>query len=222
MLKWNLPLALLMTCVSFNWAQAEEKPNPYLTDEEHAELIGLLDESFDMLVGLVTGLTDEQWRFKQNPDRWSVAECAEHIVRSERSLLEYAIRALDGKPDKDWVERTKGKTDLIRRVMPNRQPMGRGGATAPMEIRPTENWSRGKTLAEYYKIRGEVRGYVEDLDRPVKNYTEEHPFPVFGWLSAHDWLIYVPLHTIRHSRQIIEVQEDENYPKGKKAAASSK
>ena len=39
-----------------------------------------------------------------------------------------------------------------------------------------------------------------------------HPFPVFGPLNAYDWLIYVPLHTIRHSRQIVEVQQTAGYP----------
>lgn len=194
-------------------AFAQEEASPYLSKAEHTELINLLDESFDMLTGLISGLSDEQWRFKQNESRWSVAECAEHIIRSETALLDYALTAMSNPPSDDWQEKTKGKTDLIRNVMPNRRPMGAGGATAPMEIRPTEKWTRGETIEAYYKIRGKVRAYVEMLDRPVKNQIEEHPFPVFNSLSAHDWLIYIPLHTIRHSRQIIEVQEDENYPK---------
>ncbi len=213
MLKKNILLVMFLALIATNWAGAQETPSPYLTEEEHAELIQLLDESMSMLMGLITGLSEEQWNFKQNPDRWSVGQCAEHIVRSETALFEYAKTAMSNPPSDDWLERTQGKTNLIRKVMPNRQPMGRGGATAPMEIRPTEDWDRGKTIAAYYKIRGEVRAYVEMLDKPVKNHLEEHPFPVFNWLNAHDWLIYVPLHTVRHSRQIIEVQEDPNYPK---------
>ena len=212
---------VLLAGLSGGYAAAEDAPSPSLTAEEHAELIRLLDESFDKLMGLITGLSDEQWNFKQNPDRWSTGECAEHIVRSETALLDAAMRALSGDPDPEWQERTKGKTALLRQIMPNRGAMGAGGATAPMEIRPSEKWGRGKAIAEFYKIRGEVRGYAETLDetgrsggRPIKEYTEEHPFPVFGWLSAHDWLLYIPLHTIRHSKQIIEVQEDENFPEG--------
>lgn len=213
MVKRKLVLALLMAGLCNAFAVGEEAPSPFLSDEERAELITLLDESFTKLMGLISGLNDEQWTFKQNPDRWSVGECTEHIVRSETALLEYAKRALSGEPDPEWHERTKGKAALLRQVMPNRQPMGRGGATAPVEIRPHEKWDRAKAIEELYKIRGAVRALVETVDGPVKQYTEEHPFPVFSWLNAHDWLIYVPLHTIRHSRQIIEVQEDERYPK---------
>ena len=206
---------ILVLLLSFAGAAMgdEAAPNPYLTEEEHAELLQLLDESRELLMGLIDGLSDEQWTFKQNPDRWSVAECTEHIVRSETALLEYARTAMSHDADAEWYERTKGKTNMLRQFMPNRRPMGQGGATAPMEIRPRENWSQAKAHEELNKIRSEVRAYAEAIDGPIKEHTEEHPFPVFSWLSAHDWLIYIPLHTIRHSRQIIEVQEDTNYPK---------
>ena len=211
--KFTAALITITTSMAFAQEAADAKPDPNLTEVEREEMIRLLDESFDMLLGLITGLTEEQWTFKQNDERWSVGECAEHIVRSERALLDYAKQALDSEPNPNWAEATKGKTDFIRRVMPNRNPGGAGGAQAPMEIRPSEKWDRGRAIEEFYKVRGEVRAYFETLDKPVKQYTAEHPFPIFGTLNAHDWLIYVPLHTIRHSRQIIEVKEDPNYPK---------
>ncbi len=214
MIRTILLSAALFVCVPLTRAAtAQEAPSAYLTEDEHAELLKLLDESRDLLMSRITGLTDEQWNFKQKEDRWSVAECVEHIVKSDRALLEYAKAAIEAGEDKDWAEKTKGKTDFIRRVMPNRQPGGAGGAQAPMEIRPTENWSRAKAIQEFYTMHGEVVGYCETIDKPLKQFTKEHPFPVFGWLNAHDWIIYVPLHTIRHTKQLIEVQEDPNYPK---------
>lgn len=187
-----------------------------LSKEEKDELVTLLDDSLDMLMGLITGLTDEQWNFKQNEDRWSVGECVEHICRSERALLDSAKGAMENPADADWAKKTEGKTQLIKRVMPNRNPGGAGGATAPQEIRPTEKWDRAKAIEEYYKVRGEVRAFAETVafEQPIKEHIFTHPFPVFGDLTAYDWLIYVPLHTVRHSKQIIEVQEDPNYPKG--------
>src|SRR5690606_27836266 len=109
--------------------------------------------------------------------------------RSEAMLLQYAQEALQGAPDPDWQEKTKGKTAFIKQVMPNRGPRGQGGAQAPMEIRPTENWDRAKAIEEFYKIRGQVHAFVETNEMPMKVYTKEHPFPVFGWLNAYDWTI---------------------------------
>ena len=49
-------------------------------------------------------------------------------------------------------------------------------------------------------------------EKPIKSHVETHPFPVFGDLNAYDWTIYVPLHTIRHTKQMIEVMETDGYP----------
>lgn len=196
---------------------ADQGVDAKLTDAEFAELIKMMDDAQDMLLGLVTGLTDEQWNFKQNADRWSVSECTEHIVRSQRLLLETAQQAMAAPVNPEWAEKTSGKNDFIRKVMPNRNPGGVGGAQAPQEIRPTEHWDRARAFEEFYKIHGVCRAYMETMDREVKNHTIDHPFPVFGTLNAYDWLIYIPLHTVRHSKQIIEVQSDPNYPKGASA-----
>jgi len=211
--------AMLMLAAAFalpGVVAAADESDGNLSADERAEMVTLLDDSLDMFMGLISGLTDEQWNFKQNEDRWSVGQCAEHIVRSERALLESAEAAMKNAADADWAEKTKGKADLIRNVMPNRNPGGAGGASAPQEIRPTEEWSRAKVIQEYYKVRGEVRAFAETIafEQPIKQHILEHPFPVFGDLSAYEWLIYVPLHTVRHSKQMTEVMEDEGYPKG--------
>ena len=47
----------------------------------------------------------------------------------------------------------------------------------------------------------------------LKAHTIRHPFPIFGTLNAYQWLIYGPLHTMRHVKQIAEVKATEGYPK---------
>ena len=185
----------------------------YMTDDERSEMLRLLDESRDLLLGLIGEVSEKQWTWKPAPDRWSVAECAEHIVLSESRLFQSVKGALASPASIDWMEETKGKAELLRRVMPNRNPGGAGGASAPQEIRPQGDLTKADILAEFEKIRTEVREFTEATKAPLKQHIEEHPFPIFGSLNAHDWLIYVPLHTIRHSKQMIEVMQTEGYPK---------
>jgi hypothetical protein len=45
-----------------------------------------------------------------------------------------------------------------------------------------------------------------------------NPFPQIGLLDAHDWLTLTALHVMRHTRQIVEVQEDAAYPRDPVAA----
>src|SRR5271154_393064 len=103
---------LVLSLVPATLACADE-PNPNLTDEEFAELIKLHDHSLNKLLGLISGLSDEQWNFKQNAKRWSVGECVEHIVRSEHALFQNAVKAMKNPPDPNWYARTKGKAAFI-------------------------------------------------------------------------------------------------------------
>jgi uncharacterized damage-inducible protein DinB len=183
-----------------------------LTDAERAELLELLDSSARDLLALIENASDEQWRWKPAPERWSIGECAEHIVLSERLLYGTALQALETPVDPEWATKTQGKTEFLKRVMPNRNPGGVGGARAPQEIEPVHGLTRDEVLRRFNESRAEIRSFAENLDAPAKQHVVAHPFPAFGSLNAYDWLIYVPLHTVRHSRQIVEVQQTAGYP----------
>lgn len=192
---------------------AQAAPNPELTDQEFADLIKLIDDSQDTVVGLVSGLTDEQWNFKQNPDRWSVAECVEHIARGEKNLLERIEQMIASPLDPDWFSKTDGTLAVIRQLVPNRGSQGQGGVKAPGELVPDQHWDRQRGMEEFYAAHGATRAFVETMDRAIKDRTMESTVPQFGWMNAHDWLNLLVLHVVRHSKQIAEVKEAENFPK---------
>jgi uncharacterized protein (DUF1778 family) len=203
-----LSLLLLLPTAAANAADVTGK----LTDAEKTEMLELLDTTAKDFLALVEGASDEQWKWKSSPDRWSVGECAEHVILSERMLFQTALDALDNPPDPEWATKTDGKVDFLKKVMPNRNPGGAGGARAPQEIVPTGSLTRAEVIKRFNESRAEIRAFVAALDQPAKEHIVVHPFPVFGDLNAYDWLIYVPLHTIRHSRQIVEVQQTAGYP----------
>jgi len=45
------------------------------------------DRSRGRVVEVTTGLSNEQWRFKPAPDRWSIAEILEHMVIVHERVL---------------------------------------------------------------------------------------------------------------------------------------
>ena len=87
-----------------------------------------------------------------------------------------------------------------------------GRAQAPQEVRPTEGLTKAQVMDQFRATREELAKLLEEQSLPLKSHTEEHPFPAFGTLNAYQWIIYVPLHTIRHSKQIEEVKATAGYP----------
>jgi DinB superfamily len=76
--------------------------------EERRVVLEELASSEARLLQLVEGLTQEQWRFRETPERWSIAENIEHCVVFERFIM--------GVIAKDWrVRRSRRRRRWLAR-----------------------------------------------------------------------------------------------------------
>src|ERR1700683_2059839 len=85
-----------------------------LTPEERESALKSFQTTRDNFLQSIAGLSQKQWAFKPAPDRWSVAEVAEHITISESSLfglVEKKIMTSPATPEKR--EQVKGKDEMI-------------------------------------------------------------------------------------------------------------
>jgi len=165
-----------------------------MTTEERAKVLRWLEESRQEFYAAIEGLTGEQWKWKPAPERWSVGETAEHIVLAEAALFANVQKAIARPSNPDWEEKTKGKTEFIERVMAPRL----GKAQAPEPLVPAAGLTQAQVRERFEKQRAAVVKFAAETGIALKQHTTEHPFPVFGTLNAYQWLIYVPLHTMRH------------------------
>src|SRR5262249_43438206 len=133
------------------------------------------------------------------PDRWSAGEGVEHIVLADGLLFDKATNSLTGQPDPQW-DATLGKTERLRRALPDRLRR----LDAPGVIQPRAAMSREELLSRFIDQRARVLKYARETDVPLKAHTAANPF--FGSLNAHQWLLYIPLHHLRHNQQIAEVK----------------
>lgn len=175
---------------------------------DKAKLIAYLDQSEKQFYALIADVNETQWKWSPAPGKWGVGECGEHMVKAEDLLFQSAAKAAASEPNPNWQEKTKGKTELLERVMPNRT----GKATAPEPIVPTEHWSKEETIRRFKEVRARTRKFIETADMNLDERTLDHPFPIFNTLSAYQWLIYIPLHQIRHNGQLEDVKKLETYP----------
>ena len=208
----QLPACLGFTFVSAS-ARAAVHPfwsDAHMTAEERAAVVKSLIDSEAEYLGALQNVTDEQWSYKPAPLRWSVGQVAEHIVLAEGALFSRVEKALATQPNPDWESKTSGKTQFMERVLPTRA----GRAQAPWEIQPSGKLTKAEVIARFQQVRAKVLEFAKTTDLPLKEYTLDHPFRVFGTLNAYQWLLYIPFHNLRHDKQIAEVKASAGYPKG--------
>ena len=179
-----------------------------MNGEERTEVLNWLEESHKEFNALIDGVSDAQWRWKPAPECWSVGEIAEHIVLAEALLFSIAQKAIASSPNPAWAEQTKGKIELIERVMKDRS----GKAQAPEPVVPRQGLTCDQVKERFEKQRAAIEKFVTETQLALKEHTAVHPFPVFGTLNAYQWLINLALHTMRHDNQIVEVKATPGYP----------
>jgi len=182
--------------------------DPHMSTEERTKVLNWLEESHREFYASIDGVSVEQWNWKPAPDRWSVGETAQHIVLAEALLFSFVQKAIASPPNPVWEEQTKGKAELIERVMPDRT----GKAKAPEPAVPKQELTLDQVKDRFEKQRAPIVKFAAETQIALKEQTAVHPFPAFGALSAYQWLIIVPLHTMRHDQQIAEVKATPGYP----------
>jgi hypothetical protein len=183
-----------------------------LSKEERDKAVAELEGSKKAFLDATRGLSAAQWNFKPAPDRWSVAECSEHIALSEGfifGLVSEKIMKAPANPEKR--DAAKGKDDVILTIMQDRSHK----ATAPEPIDPAKN--KPMTGEESTKLfldsRAHTIDYVKTTQEDLRDHLFDHPVPVIGTLDAYQWIMLTSGHSRRHTLQILEVKADPNFPK---------
>ena len=201
-------VCLVLFSLSLTSAFAQTAPAT-LTPEDREQALKLFQTSRDNFLKSISGLSQKQWTFKPAPDRWSVAEVAEHITVSESTLLGLVqSRLMQSPADPAKREQVKGKDQLIITKVPDRSHK----AQAPEILRPTGRWATEADLVKTFEAsRDATMNYVRTTNDDLRDHFFDHP--AFGTLDGYQWLLLIATHSTRHTEQIDEVKADPNFPK---------
>jgi len=183
-----------------------------LTQEERDHAVAELEGSKKAFLDATKGLSPAQWNFKAAPERWSVAECSEHIALAEGfifGLVSERIMKAPANPEKR--DAAMGKDELILNMMQDRSHK----ATAPEPIDPAKHgiMTPEEALKLFQESRAHTIDYIKTTQEDLRDHLFDHPVPAIGTLDGYQWILLISGHTRRHTAQILEVKADVNFPK---------
>ena len=177
-----------------------------LTQADRERAAKYLEQTRDGVVAATQGLSEAEMKFKAAPDRWSVAETLEHIALAEDFLLQNVtdkiMKAPAGAADRDTA-----KIDAMVLAMVRDRSHK---AQAPPPLVPIGRWTPSETLDHFLKSRVKTIAFLEatpDLREHVADGPLGQP------MDAYEWMLFVAAHSERHTKQILEVKADPNFPK---------
>jgi uncharacterized damage-inducible protein DinB len=189
-------------------SQAPAQESVTLTPEERTRAIEYLKQTQKDFLTSIEGLSEAQWKFKAAPDRWSIAETAEHIALAEQLIWDRINKMMKNPPAPEKRAEVQGKDEIVLTKVPDRSKK----AQAPEVLRPTGKWTTKAALVKDFEAtRANEISYVTDTKEDLRSHFEDHPF--LKTMDAYQWILLNGAHCKRHTAQIQEVKADPNYPK---------
>ena len=183
-------------------------PMGQMTAEDRARAVEGLERSRDAFLAAVAGLTPEQWRFQPGEGRWSVAECADHVLVIERLLLDTAKGLAACPADPERAARVQGKDERLLKALADRGFKVRN----PFPSDPTgEGASPERLAAAFRQLRSSAIEYAATTSDSLRDHVARHP--LLKDLDGVQWLLLISAHCQRHTAQIEEVKTDPHYPR---------
>lgn len=201
-----LSLSFVLFSVSANSQTPAVKAPVVFTEKDREFALKYLGETKDDFVKQITGISDTQLNFRAAPNKWTVAEVAEHIILSEGTILGLIQGQILKSPENTSdVFRTKD-TGVILAITNRSQKF-----TAPEMLKPTARFkNREELLTNFEKARNQTIEFVKSNKINMRGHFFENP--LMGMIDGYQWLLFLNGHTDRHLSQLKEVKADAAYP----------
>jgi uncharacterized damage-inducible protein DinB len=178
-----------------------------LSSAERGRLVDYLTTSQELLEEAVRDLSPEQWSYKPALDRWSVAECVEHLALAEQTIFGVVHRALDAPPVKPVDPKTVRERDqIILRLATDRSEK----FSAPEQLKPT-SVPVEESMRTFRQRRGSTLEFARSSHRDLRGHAADHP--LFKNADTYQWLLLAAAHVERHVNQIRELKAVPGFPR---------
>jgi len=178
-----------------------------LSQADRDRALKYLETTRQGVVNATAGLSEAQWNFKPSPDRWSVAEVTEHIATTESYLRGMVIEKVMTAPPRPDGEDVKAIDDQVLAMIPDRSHK----AQAPEPLKPTNHFGSGPgALKAFLESRQQTVDFLSSHDDLRAHAIDSH---LGKKLDAYEWVLFIAAHSERHTKQILEVKADPNFPR---------
>jgi len=186
-----------------------------LSEAEIEMALAYLEIAAYGLAESVRGLAQPQWTLKPRSP-WSIAEIVEHLARLEELFVgRIALRLIDapaGSADRDREEtdalvRSVASDRSARVVLPGRVSLA---DDAPSQIAPRGEWGPEESMRCFRDGRTRTADFLRTSSADLRGHVVEHP--ALGALDGYQWVLFLAAHSVRHTKQILEVKAEPGFP----------
>jgi hypothetical protein len=201
---------LFLMCAALLAMMAAPAMAQDVSKADRAALVKYLNETRDKLEKATKGLSAAQLSFKSAPDRWSIAECMEHIAAGEDFLYDILTSKVMTSPAPagpfDAAKAHEADAQVKKFVTDRGNKM-----KAPEPVVPNNRYgSANGSWQHFLDSRARSIAFAQK-EGGLRNHAMDGP--AAKDMDAYQWMLYLSGHSARHTAQILEVKADAKFPK---------
>jgi DinB superfamily len=169
-----------------------------MDEHDRQRMLSALERTRDDFLTAVAGVSEHQARLKPSSDRWSILECAEHVVSAERGMF----TAITQRSARLSFPNGHGREEGFLRFGADRSRRYTTAASLePAGRIPT----LAAAVAKFRELRANTIEFVERCNIDLRELEVEHP--IGGYVTVQECLALLAVHPARHAAQIREIRE---------------
>lgn len=176
--------------------------------DEKATLRNEYQETLNKLQESISGLSKEQMHFKSSPESWSISQCLEHIIITEKmifAMIQENMKQPVNPEDRDKIQFSD--EEIIPMAADRTEKF-----KAPEILIADGKYDDPKSaLGALEEQRKEVHAFINDVEmEDLRNRINASPS---GFADTYQSLLFIAGHTTRHTLQIEEIKANADFPK---------
>jgi DinB family protein len=178
-----------------------------LTAADRDKALKYLEKTRAGVVDATKGLSPAQWNFKPATNRWSVAEVTEHIAAAEDFLMVMIKEKVMTAPARTEPADVAAIDAFVMERIPDRS----NKVQAPEPLQPNNRFGSPKDSVKHFEeSRAKTVKFLKDT-KDLRQHAVDSPLG--KTLDGYQWVLFIAAHSERHTKQLLEVKADPNFPK---------
>jgi hypothetical protein len=182
---------------------------------EISELISSIRQSSDRVQQSLGGLSESQLNWKPAPEKWSVGECIDHLITTNKAYFPALDRIAAGEHKNSLWQKISPLSGLwgsmlLKMVSPEYPKK----AKTPAVFKPASSSVSKNIIDDFVKCNEQFTAYLQKFDGiDLKKTVIASPVNSFITYSLNDTIKIITYHEVRHLDQAERVTQMDGFPK---------
>lgn len=177
-----------------------------------------IESQYDKIISEIKELTDklsdEQFNWRPDETKWSIAECIDHLSVTANGYLPNIEKVLQVSSENKASGEQQIKFGIVGKFFKRLEPPPKFKVKAPKKLAPNKNLNKDRVLNEFFRVQGKIKELMgKSAGQNINKLKVPSPIVSLIKVRIGEFYAFTAVHERRHVWQIKEILKQTNFPR---------